>query len=62
MTGEYTPLSFSNTDSVISNIVRGNYKECVGKILIGLDLYFLRQIGGLPTFPGKIVFAQVLFV
>ena len=25
---EYTPLAFTNIDSVKSNIVRGNYKEC----------------------------------
>ena len=26
--GEYTPSAFTNIDSVKSNILRGNYKEC----------------------------------
>ena len=27
--GEYTPSAFTNIDSVKSNKVRGNYKECI---------------------------------
>ena len=33
--GEYTPSAFTNIDSVKSNIVRGNYKECAASLAAG---------------------------